>query len=68
MAKKKTNRRGHKDHTADPRGNRRMRISKDLNILYDSEYDSQKILLPEDVLDQFKEFYIRFRGNNPTPN
>ena len=45
-----------------------MRISKDLNNLYDSEYNSKKLLLPEDVLDQFKEFYFRFRGNNPNLN
>ena len=55
--KKKTQRRGMADHTADPRCKRRMKISRDLNDVYDNEYDSTKLLIPTDVLDLFKGFF-----------
>ena len=46
-----------KDQTADPTCKRRMKISRDLNDVYDNEYDSTKLLIPTDVLDLFKGFF-----------
>ena len=57
-----------KDHTADPTCKRRMNISRVLNDVYDNEYNSTKLLIPDDVLDLFKGFYLKFTGNNPNPN
>ena len=53
---KKHQRRGMADHTADPTCKRRMKISRDLNDVYDNEYDSTKLLIPNDVLDLCKGF------------
>ena len=61
-------RRGMADHTVNPTCKRRMIIYRDLNDVLDNEYDSTKLLIPNDVLDQFKEMYLRFLGNNPNPN
>ena len=58
--KKKTNRRGMADHTADSTSKRRMKVFRGLNDVLDNEYDSTKLLLPPDVLDQFKEMYHRY--------
>ena len=66
--KKKTNRRGMADHTADSTSKRRMRIFRGLNDVLDNEYDSTKLLIPDDVLDLFKGSYLKFTGNNPNPN
>ena len=59
---------GMADHTVNPKCKRRMAIYKDLNEVLDNEYDSTKLLIPTDVLDQFKEMYHRFSVNNPNPN
>ena len=56
------------NHTVNPKCKRRMEIYKKLNEVLDNEYDSTKLLIPNDVLDQFKEMYLRFSGNNPNPN
>ena len=57
MAKKKnTQRRDMTDHTAHPNSKRRMKITSDLNDVYDNEYDSTKLLIPTDVLDLCKGF------------
>ena len=45
-----------------------MEIYKKLNEVLDNEYDSTKLLIPYDVLDQLKEMYLRFSGNNSNPN
>ena len=58
MMKKITNRRGIADHTANPTSKRRMAIYRDLNEVLDNEYNSTKLLIPDDVLDQFKEFFF----------
>ena len=55
--KKQINRRDIADHTANPTSKRRMNIHRGLNGLLDNEYNSTKILIPDDVLDQFKEFF-----------
>ena len=44
-----------------------MAIYKDLNDVLDNEYDFTKLLIPTDVLDEFKEMYLKFTGNNPNP-
>ena len=56
------------DHTSNPKSTRRKTIFKAQNELLDNEYNSTKLLIPNDVLDQFEEMYLRFSGNNPTPN
>ena len=72
MAKKNKNhvtqRRGMADHTANPSCKRRMKITKDLNDVYDKQYDSIKLSIPADVMDIFKCFYLKFTGINPQPN
>ena len=45
-----------------------MRIYRDLNDVLDNEYDSTKLLIPNVVLVEFKDMYLRFSGNNPNPN
>ena len=45
------------DHTVNPKCKRRMKIFKDLNEVLDNEYDSTKLLIPDDVLDLFKGFF-----------
>ena len=44
-----------------------MAIYKDLNDVFDNENDFTKLLIPTDVLDEFKEMYLKFTGNNPNP-
>ena len=61
-------RRGMADHTVNPTCKRRMRIYRDLNDVLDNEYDSTKLLIPNVVLVEFKDMYLRFSGNNPNPN
>ena len=56
------------DHTGNPTCKRRMRIYRDLNDVLDNEYDSTKLLIPNVVLVEFKDMYLRFSGNNPNPN
>ena len=55
------------DHTANLKCKRRMAIHKDLNDVLDNEYDSTKLLIPTDVLNEFKDMYLRFSGSNPNP-
>ena len=72
MAKKNkkpvTQRRGMADHTADPSSKRRMKIAKNLNDVYDKQYDSIKLSIPADVMDIFKSFYLKYTDINPQPN
>ena len=68
MPKKKNISRGMADHTVNPKCKRRMKIFKDLNEVLDNEYDYTKLLIPPDVLDQFKEMYHRYSGKIPNPN
>ena len=56
------------DHTSNSKGKRRMTIFKDPNELQDNEYNSTKLLIPVDVLDQFKEMYHIFSGKKLNPN
>ena len=69
MGKKNNNHvRGNADHTANPRNKRRMKITKDLNVVYDNEYDSIKLSIPADVMDIFKSFFLKFTIIPPHPN
>ena len=69
MAKKNNNHvRGSADHTANPSCKCRMKITKDLNVVYDNEYDSIKLSIPTDVMDIFKSFYLKFTIIPPHPN
>jgi len=68
MRKKNNNHvRGNADHTANPRNKRRMKITKDLNVVYDNEYDSIKLSIPADVMDIFKSFFSQMY-NYPSPS
>ena len=65
--KNKDHVRGDADHTANPRTKRRMKITKDLNVVYDKEYDSIKLSIPADVMDIFKSFFLKFKIIPPHP-
>ena len=68
MGKKNNNHvRGSADHTANPSSKRRMKITKDLNHVYDNEYDSIKLSIPADVMDIFKSFFLKFKIIPPHP-
>ena len=56
------------DHTVNPKCKRRMAIYKNVNEVLDNEYDSTKLLIPNDVLDQFKEIYHIYSGKIPNSN
>ena len=57
------------DHTANPTCKRRMKITSDLNDVYDNEYDSTKLSIPTDVMDLFRGiFFLKFIIINPHPN
>ena len=45
-----------------------MAIYKDLNDVLDNEYYFTKLLIPTDVLNEFKEMYLRFSSSNLNPN
>ena len=61
IAKKHKNYVGRADHTSNPKGKRRITIFKTQNELWDNENNSKKLLIPPDVLDQFKEMYHKFQ-------